>query len=106
MEQASPDLLAILAPAMLAFRVHLAFLSPRLTFLPVCERGRGASPFLDGSRIWMAEFPGASEQLTRTGLPGSFERLERGVLRLRLFGLRMRLPCRREGGLWQGLQFC
>lgn len=89
MEQASPDLLAILAPAMLAFLSRLAFLAPRLSARPVCGRGRGASPFLDGSRIWMAEFPGASERPVSKDHLATSAQLEREARQPRLFGLRM-----------------
>lgn len=89
MEQASPDLLAILAPAKLAFRARLAFLAPRLNAPPVCGRAPGASPFLDELRIEMGESPSASERLVRRGLLGSFAQLEREARQLHLFGLRM-----------------
>ena len=90
---------------MLAFLSHLAFLVPRLSVLLGVERARGASPFLDGSRIEMGESLGASERPARKGLPGSFERWERGVLLPHLFGLRMRLPFQKVGGRWRG-QLC
>jgi len=84
---------------MLAFRERLAFLAPRLSVLQVCERGRGASPFLDGSRTWMARFPDGGERLVRKGLPDSFERWGREALLPRLFGPRMRLRLHWEAGL-------
>ena len=100
MEQASPDLLAIPAPAKLAFRVHLAFLSPRLTFLLGVERERGESPSLDGLRIEMGESPSASERLVRRDLRATFAQLEREARQLHLFGPRMRSAFQKVGGLW------
>lgn len=102
MEQASPDLLAIQAPAMLAFRVRREAQPPRLNVPPVCGRERGVSPSLDELQTWKARFPSEGERLARKDHLATSARWERGVLRPHLFGPRTRLPFQKAGGLLRG----